>query len=88
MITSALSAAFSALAIYRAGAVPRFVDVDPATLQIDPAPLEVVVGEKTRAILPVHLYGQACDLERIGEPGPETRPDRSSRMPARRTDRG
>ncbi len=66
VITSALSAAFSALAICRAGAVPRFVDVDPATLQIDPAHLEILVGEKTRAILPVHLYGQACDLERIG----------------------
>jgi dTDP-4-amino-4,6-dideoxygalactose transaminase len=65
VITSALSAAFSALAICRAGAVPRFVDVDPMTLQIDPGQIEPIIGPCTRAILPVHLYGHACDLPRI-----------------------
>jgi dTDP-4-amino-4,6-dideoxygalactose transaminase len=67
VITSALSAAFSALAIWRAGAVPRFVDVDSRTLQIDPAQIESSIGERTRAILPVHLYGNACDLRRIDD---------------------
>jgi len=66
VITPALSAAFSALAICRAGAVPRFVDLDPATLQMDPDGIEPLVGERTRALLPVHLYGHACDLGRIG----------------------
>lgn len=65
VITSALSAAFSALAICRAGAVPRFVDVDPVTLQIDPGQAEPWIGPCTRAILPVHLYGHACDLAKI-----------------------
>ncbi len=65
VITSALSAAFSALAIWRAGAVPRFVDVDPMTLQMDTSQIGLMVGPRTRAILPVHLYGHACDLPGI-----------------------
>ncbi len=62
VITSALSAGFTALAIYRAGAIPCFVDVDPSTLQIDPSRIEPCIGEKTRAILPVHLFGHSCDI--------------------------
>ena len=62
VVTTALTAAFTALAVWRAGAIPRFVDVDPATLQIDASRIEACVGEKTRAILPVHLYGHACDI--------------------------
>lgn len=65
VITSALSAAFTALAICRAGAIPRFADIDPGTLQVDPARIEPLIGRRTRAILPVHLYGHACDLPRI-----------------------
>jgi dTDP-4-amino-4,6-dideoxygalactose transaminase len=67
VITSALSAAFTALAICRAGAVPRFVDVDPFTLQIDSALIESCINDRTRAIIPVHLYGHACDLGPILE---------------------
>ena len=67
VITTALSAAFTALAICRAGAVPRFVDVDPVTLQMDPSRVESSIGEKTRALLPVHLYGHACDIPAILE---------------------
>jgi dTDP-4-amino-4,6-dideoxygalactose transaminase len=67
VITTALSAAFTALAICRAGAIPRFVDVDPSTLQIDATRIELCIGSKTRAILPVHLYGQACDVLAIVE---------------------
>ncbi len=62
VITTALSAAFTTLAICRAGAIPRFVDVDPTALQIDPSRIEACINEKTRAILPVHLYGHACDI--------------------------
>jgi dTDP-4-amino-4,6-dideoxygalactose transaminase len=67
VITSALSAAFTALAICRAGAIPRFVDVDPFTLQVDPARIESCISKKTRAIIPVHLYGHMCDIEPILE---------------------
>lgn len=52
-------------AILRAGAVPRFVDIDPKTLLIDVAKIEELITPKTRAILPVHLYGQASDMESI-----------------------
>jgi dTDP-4-amino-4,6-dideoxygalactose transaminase len=62
VITTAISAAFTALAIYRAGASPRFVDVDPVTLQMDPSRIEPCITERTRAIVPVHLFGHACDI--------------------------
>ena len=67
VLTPALSAAFTALAIHRAGAVPRFVDVDPATLQIDPGRLERALSPRARAIVPVHLYGNACDIAAVCE---------------------
>jgi dTDP-4-amino-4,6-dideoxygalactose transaminase len=66
VLTSALSAGFTALAIYRGGAIPRFVDIDPKTLQLNPAGLESLIGPQTRAIVPVHLYGNSCDMEAIG----------------------
>src|SRR4029077_16880463 len=59
VITSPLSAAYSALAIMMAGARPVFADVDPLTLTIDPAAVARAITPRTRAILPVHLYGQA-----------------------------
>jgi dTDP-4-amino-4,6-dideoxygalactose transaminase len=65
ILTSAISAAFTALAICRAGAIPRFVDVDPLTLQIDAGRIEPSITGKTRAILPVHLYGNPCDIDQI-----------------------
>ena len=65
VITSPLSAAFSALAVVAAGAAPVFADVDAARLTIDPAAIEDAIGPRTRAILPVHLYGQPADMPAI-----------------------
>jgi dTDP-3-amino-3,4,6-trideoxy-alpha-D-glucose transaminase len=65
VITTALTAGFTALAICRAGAIPRFVDVDPVTLQIDISRIKSCISRKTRILLPVHLYGHACDINPI-----------------------
>jgi dTDP-4-amino-4,6-dideoxygalactose transaminase len=65
VITTPISAAYSALAVMLAGARPVFVDVDPTTLTIDPDRIEAAIGPRTRAILPVHLYGQAADMAAI-----------------------
>ncbi|KSU83081.1 MULTISPECIES: DegT/DnrJ/EryC1/StrS family aminotransferase [Fictibacillus] len=54
-------------AVARAGAVPVFVDIDPKTYNIDPAKIEAAVTEKTKAIIPVHLYGQMADMGPIAE---------------------
>lgn len=53
--------------IWAAGAVPVLVDVDEQSFTLDPDKLEAAITPKTRAILPVHLYGQAADLEPIIE---------------------
>jgi dTDP-3-amino-3,4,6-trideoxy-alpha-D-glucose transaminase len=65
VITSPLSAAYSALAIMMAGARPIFVDLDPARLTMDPALVDAAVTPRTRALLPVHLYGQPADMTAI-----------------------
>lgn len=62
VITTPLSAAYSALAIQMAGATPIFADIDPIRLTIDPVQVERAVTPRTRAMLPVHLYGQAADM--------------------------
>jgi len=48
-------------------ALPVFVDIDPVTYNIDPAKIEAAITPKTKAILPVHLYGHACDMGAILE---------------------
>ncbi|MEO5761875.1 MAG: DegT/DnrJ/EryC1/StrS family aminotransferase [Vicinamibacteria bacterium] len=67
VITSPMSAAFSALAISRLGAIPVFGDVDPKTLNLDPSTIERLITKKTKAIMPVHLYGHPADLDPIME---------------------
>lgn len=52
-------------AIARIGAVPVFVDIDPNTFNIDPAKVEEAITENTKAILPVHLYGQMADMDSL-----------------------
>lgn len=52
-------------AIVRAGATPVYVDIDPVTFNIDPSKIEAAITEKTKAIIPVHLYGQMADMEPI-----------------------
>jgi dTDP-3-amino-3,4,6-trideoxy-alpha-D-glucose transaminase len=69
VITSPLTAPFTALAILAAGAAPRFADIDPETLLLDPEDAGNRMRKQTAAILPVHLYGQPCDLRRLGALG-------------------
>jgi dTDP-4-amino-4,6-dideoxygalactose transaminase len=62
VITPPLSAAYSALAVMMAGARPVFTDIDAERLTLDPCGVEAAVTPRTRALLPVHLYGQAADM--------------------------
>jgi len=67
VITSALSSPFTAQAILAAGGVPCFADIDPETLLVDPDAAGEQIGGKTGALVPVHLYGQPCNLERLSD---------------------
>ena len=57
----------TAEAVSTAGATPVFVDCDPATCNIDAGKIEAAVTERTRAVIPVHLYGQPADLDAVFE---------------------
>jgi dTDP-4-amino-4,6-dideoxygalactose transaminase len=57
----------TAEAICHAGAKPVFVDIDPKTANLDPALIKPAITERTKAILPVHLYGRPADMDRILE---------------------
>ena len=67
VITSPLSAAYTALAIVMTGARPVFADIDPVRLTIDPRATAAAVTSRTAAIMPVHLYGQAADMPALQE---------------------
>ena len=67
VVTSPLSAAYSALAVMMVGARPLFADIDPVRLTLDPNAVEAAIDPRTKAILPVHLYGQAADLSALAD---------------------
>lgn len=55
----------TASAVSRLGAVPIFVDIDPHTFNMDPAQFEANISSRTRAVIPVHLFGQCAAMDRI-----------------------
>ncbi len=67
VITSPLTAPFTGQAIVAAGATPVFADIEEDTLLLDPRPVAEKITPRTAAILPVHLYGQTCDLAALGD---------------------
>jgi dTDP-4-amino-4,6-dideoxygalactose transaminase len=69
VITTSLTWPATANVIVHCGATPVFADVRPDTLNIDPERVRALVGERTRAIVPVDLYGQPADLDPLAELG-------------------
>jgi perosamine synthetase len=65
VITTPFTFIASANSILFTGAKPVFVDIEPETFNIDPNQIEAAVTPKTKAILPVHLYGYVCDMDAI-----------------------
>jgi dTDP-4-amino-4,6-dideoxygalactose transaminase len=65
VIVPAITAAYTALAVVATGARPVIVDVADDTLTMDPAACRAAVSARTRAIVPVHLYGQAADMSAL-----------------------
>ena len=65
IITPALSFVATANSILSAGFIPKFVDIDIETLNIDPSKIEDVITDKTRAIMVVHTMGKPCEMDSI-----------------------
>ena len=63
VITTPFTFVATSHALKRIGATPVFADIDPETLCLDPAKVEKLITPRTRAIVPVHVYGNACDIE-------------------------
>ena len=67
VITVPFTFVATAAAIHYTGATPVYVDIDPKTFNMDPAKVEAAITRNTRAIMPVHLYGQPADMGPIVE---------------------
>jgi dTDP-4-amino-4,6-dideoxygalactose transaminase len=67
VITTPFTFIASVSAIDYTGARPVFVDIDPASFTIDPAKVEAAISPRTKAILPVHLYGRTADMDPLLE---------------------
>ena len=67
VITTPYSFVATTHCIWWSGCKPVFVDIDPATGNIDPDKIEAAITPKTTAIMPVHVYGKPCDTKRIQE---------------------
>ena len=65
VITTSNTAIPTVSAIVTAGATPRFVDIEPDTYLIDPSRLESAITPGTRAVVPVHLFGQCADMDAV-----------------------
>lgn len=67
IITTPFTFFATASSIWRNHAQPRFADIDPRTFNLDPDKIEAAITPKTKAIMPVHLFGQSADMTRIME---------------------
>jgi dTDP-4-amino-4,6-dideoxygalactose transaminase/acetyltransferase-like isoleucine patch superfamily enzyme len=65
VITSPFSFFATAGVVARLGARPVFVDIDPASFNLDPRHLEMAITRKTKAIIPIHLFGQPADMDAL-----------------------
>ena len=67
VVTTPLSFATTANVLVHVGATPVFADVEPDTLNLDPAMVAARIGPRTKAIMPVHLHGHPCDMDALRE---------------------
>ena len=65
VITSPFTFFATAGAIHRIGAVPKFVDIDPVSFNLNPELVEAAITEKTKALIPVHIFGQCTEMESL-----------------------
>ena len=69
MLTTPFTFFSTASCAYKVGARPRFADIDPATFNLDPERAEAAITPRTKAIMPVHLFGQCAVMDAFVELG-------------------